>query len=428
MTPETILVFILVYVLVVLLSATKMVPTSVAALIGALLTAWFGLQYNVFTYDEAMGFIGTNINLISLLIGIMIVVEVADRGGLFRLGALYAIKMAKGNPRVLFITLCIMAAAVSMFLSDPTAILLIAAAAITITKLMDYDPVPFFISATIMVNLGGTSTLIGSVSNMIIGVQTELSFNDFIGYLAVAEIILWALTILVLYYIFRSRLREKRTPPTYNPWESVQNKKLFWRSTIILSLLIVLFVLSDMLSVGPEAVALGCAILALAVSEIDPAEIFKRMDWETIFFLTGFLFVVGGLEKTGLLGILSTQLFQLAGGSLFIATLMILWSSGLASTIVSNMAVALTFIPIILARALNPLELAQMGSALALGTNLGGATTPFSGSVVIMALGAMKKEGINLNFSEFTKVGFITTFIQLAFATVYIIVRFGIGG
>ncbi len=293
---------------------------------------------------------------------------------------------------------------------------------------MDYDPVPFFISATIMVNLGGTSTLIGSVSNMIIGVQTELSFNDFIGYLAVAEIILWALTILVLYYIFRSRLREKRTPPTYNPWESVQNKKLFWRSTIILSLLIVLFVLSDMLSVGPEAVALGCAILALAVSEIDPAEIFKRMDWETIFFLTGFLFVVGGLEKTGLLGILSTQLFQLAGGSLFIATLMILWSSGLASTIVSNMAVALTFIPIILARALNPLELAQMGSALALGTNLGGATTPFSGSVVIMALGAMKKEGINLNFSEFTKVGFITTFIQLAFATVYIIVRFGIGG
>lgn len=69
-----------------------------------------------------------------------------------------------------------------------------------------------------------------------------------------------------------------------------------------------------------------------------------------------------------------------------------------------------------------------MWSALALGTNLGGAATPFSGAVVIMALGAMKKEGITLNFSEFTKVGFITTFIQLAFATVYIIVRFGIGG
>lgn len=424
MAPEAILVFILIYVLVVLLSATEMVPMSVAALVGALLTGWFGLQYGVFTYGEAIGFI--DIRLIGLLIGVMIVVEVADRGGLFRLGALYSIKMSKGNPRILFITLCIMAATVSMFLSDSTAILLIAAAAITITKLLDYDPVPFFLSATIMVNLGGTSTLIGSVSNMIIGVQAGISFNDFIGYLAVAEIILWALTILVLYYIFRSRLRKKRTPPTYNPWESIQNKKLFWRSTIILFLLIFLFVFSDSMGVEPEAVALGCAILALAVSEIDPAEIFKRMDWETIFFLTGFLFVVGGLEKTGLLGTLSTQLFQLAGGSLFIATLLVLWSSGLASTIVSNMAVALTFTPIV--QGFIGLNKIPMWSALALGTNLGGAATPFSGSVVIMALGAMKKEGINLNFSEFTKVGFITTFIQLAFATVYVIVRFGIGG
>jgi Na+/H+ antiporter NhaD/arsenite permease-like protein len=424
MPPETILVFILIYVLVVLLSAIKMVPMSVAALLGALLTAWFGLQYDVFTYVDAIDFI--DVRLISLLIGIMIVVEVADRGGLFRLGALYSIKIAKGNPRVLFITLCIMAAVASMFLSDSTAILLIAAAAITITKLLDYDPVPFFISATIMVNLGGTSTLIGSVSNMIIGVEAGISFNDFIGYLAVAEIILWALTILVLYYYFRSRLRKKRIPPTYNPWESIQNKKLFWRSTAILFLLIFLFVFSDIMRVEPEAVALGCAILALAVSEIDPAEIFKRMDWETIFFLTGFLFVVGGLEKTGLLGTLSTQLFQLAGGSLFIATLLVLWSSGLASTIVSNMAVALTFTPIV--QGFIGLNKIPMWSALALGTNLGGAATPFSGSVVIMALGAMKKEGIKLNFSEFTKVGFITTFIQVAFATVYIIIRFGIGG
>jgi len=424
MAPETILVFILIYVLVVLLSATKMVPMSVAALVGALLTAWFGLQYNVFTYGEAITFI--DIRLIGLLIGIMIVVEVADRGGLFRLGALYSIKMAKGNPRILFITLCIIAAAVSMFLSDSTAILLIAAAAITITKLLDYDPVPFFISATIMVNLGGTSTLIGSVSNMIIGVQAGLSFNDFIGYLAVAEIILWALTILVLYYIFRSRLRKKRTPPTYNPWESIQNKKLFWRSTIILFLLIFLFVLSDTIGVGPEAVALGCAIIALALSGIDPAEIFKRMDWETVFFLTGFLFVVGGLEKTGFLGTLSTELFQLAGGSSFNATLLVLWSSGLASAIVSNMAVALTFTPIV--QGFNGPNKIPIWSALALGTNLGGAATPFSGSVCIMALGAMKKEGITLNFSEFTKVGLITTFIQLAFATVYVIGRFGIGG
>jgi len=56
MAPETILIFILIYVLVILLSATKMVPTSVAALVGALLTGLFGLQYGVFTYVEAISF------------------------------------------------------------------------------------------------------------------------------------------------------------------------------------------------------------------------------------------------------------------------------------------------------------------------------------------------------------------------------------
>jgi len=116
----------------------------------------------------------------------------------------------------------------------------------------------------------------------------------------------------------------------------------------------------------------------------------------------------------------------LTSGSSFNATLLVLWSSGLASTIASNMAVALTFTPIV--QGFIGLNKIPIWSALALGTNLGGAATPFSGAVVIMALGAMKKEGISLNFGEFTKVGFITTFVQLAFATVYIIVRFGIGG
>lgn len=76
---------------------------------------------------------------------------------------------------------------------------------------------PYFLSAAIMINLGGTSTLIGSVSNMIIGIQAGLGFNDFIVYLTPAEILLWLLTILALYYFFRSRLGEEKTPPVYDP-------------------------------------------------------------------------------------------------------------------------------------------------------------------------------------------------------------------
>ena len=113
--------------------------------------------------------------------------------------------------------------------------------------------------------------------------------------------------------LFRKRLGEKKELPDYNPWESIDDKKLFYRSIFILILLIVLFLTLENLGVGPEAVALGCAVIALALSGSDPAEIFKKIDWETIFFIAGFMFVVGGLESTGILADISNQLFQAVG-------------------------------------------------------------------------------------------------------------------
>ena len=138
-------------------------------------------------------------------------------------------KISKGNPVRLFVSVCVISAVVSMFLSDPTAMLLMAAAIVTISKLLDYDPVPYFLSATIMINLGGTSTLIGSTSNMVIGVAAgeQMNFTAFIGYLTACELALWALTIFVLYTVFKSRLGKEKPLPEYSPWQGVKNKKLF---------------------------------------------------------------------------------------------------------------------------------------------------------------------------------------------------------
>jgi Na+/H+ antiporter NhaD/arsenite permease-like protein len=294
----------------------------------------------------------------------------------------------------------------------------------TITKLLRYDPVPYFISAMIMINLGGTSTLIGSVSNMIIGIDAGISFTAFIDYLALCEIALWALTIFVLYMVFKSRLGEKKELPEYNPWESVKDKKFFYRSIMILILLVLLFLTLENLGVGAEAVALGCAIIALALSGADPADIFRKLDWETIFFIAGFMFIVGGLESTGLLNDISTQLFQTVGKSPLGASIATLWASGFASGAVSNIAVALTFSPIISGVA--ALNSAAVWSALVLGTNLGGAMTPLSGAVIMMGIGALKREGISLSFAEFTKVGILTSLVQLGFASLYLIVRFNL--
>jgi Na+/H+ antiporter NhaD/arsenite permease-like protein len=416
-------IFILIYVLTILISTTELAPMSLAALTGALLTAWFGIQYGSFSYRDALGFV--DMPLLMLIIGTMVVVEIAERSGVFRVAALYAIKLSGGSPERLFVFLCIASALVSMFLSDPTAMLLMAAAIATITKLLNYDPVPYFLSSTIMINLGGTSTLIGSVSNMIIGMEAGMSFADFILYLAPCEIVLWILTILTLYLLFKSRLGEKKELPEYEPLETITNKKLFYQSLFILFLLILSFLTLENLQVGPEGVAIGCAILALALTKIDPAEIFKELDWETLFFIAGFMFIVSGLESTEIIKNVSEAIFRFAGENTFSISVLMLFFTGLASTVVSNIAVALTFAPIISSKVFQGINLAPIWSALVLGTNLGGAATPFSGTVCIMAIGALKREGIVVDFKEFTKVGVITTIVQLSFSAFYLIIRFG---
>ncbi len=417
---EAAVVLFLAYLLTILLAATEAIPLSMSALIGALLTAWFGIQYGVFSYEEALGFI--DMRVIGLIIGTMIVVEVARRSDVFNFGALYAIKLAGGNPARLFVALCLASAAASLFLSDSTAMLLIAAAVITISNLLGYDPVPYFLSSVIMINLGGTSTLIGSVSNMVIGIESGMSFTEFIAYLTPCEIALWIIMIIFLYWFFKPRLGVKKELPKYDPWKSVKNRRIFIRSALILCLMIALFLILERLDVGPEAIALGCAIIALILTGLDPAEIFREMDWETIFFVAGFLFIVNGLEKTGFLSEISKLIISAAGNNQLAVTMLTLWFSGLASAIVSNIAIALTFAPII--KGAVGAHSNSVWSALVLGTNLGGATMPFSSTACVMAIGALKREGISLNFSEFTKIGAITTFIQLAFASIYLVIRF----
>ena len=150
------------------------------------------------------------------------------------------------------------------------------------------------------------------------------------------------------------------------------------------------------------------------------------MDWETIFFIAGFMFLVAGVEKTQILNELAGQLFSISGGNPINASLITLWISGLGSTIISNIAIALTFTPVISAQAFSGMQSAGIWSGLILGTNLGGAATPFSGTVVMMAMGALKRENITLKFADFAKIGLLTTFLQLGVASLYLVLRFGV--
>ena len=413
-------ILFLVYLLTILLAISEITPISVAALLGAFFTAWFGISNGLFTYEEALGFL--DIKLIMLLVGIMIVVETAERSGLFRILGLYTLRVMGGDPAKLFFALGILSAATSLFLSDSAAMLVISAVGITIARILQYDPIPFVISASIMVNLGGTGTLIGSVSNMIIGLSAGFSFNEFAAYLLPCEIMLWFVTITFLYYYYRKKISGRRiTAVEIERWR-IENWGAVIKSAFILFILLTLLISADSLGISIEAIAVGCAVIALWISGYDPSEIFKGIDWETVFFVTGFLFVVRGLEKAGGLNVLADFIMRIASNNLLYMTILILFLSGITSIFLANIAVALTLTPMV--KLLNILDKRPLWAALVLGTNLGGATIPASSIVMVMAIGLLKHEGIKIDLGEFMKVGFMSSMIQLVFSALYLILVF----
>ncbi len=419
---ETAFMLLIVYFLTLLLALSETYSLSVSALLGALFTAWLGINYGLFGYEEALGFI--DIKLAMLLIGIMITVETANRSGVFRVLGLYAIKLVRANPKLLLIVLGILSAAVSLFLSDAAAVLIVSATALAISKDLGYDPIPYVTTAAIMVNLGGTGVLIGSVSNMIIGLNAGFSFTEFSQYLLPAEFMLWFITVgfLALYYDKKLEATKPRGLAEYKI--KVERKGEMLRAGFILFLMIALYIYSDSLGLPVEALAIAVAVIALAVMKYDSTSIFSEIDWDTVFFVIAFLFVIRGVEKTGALNELAQIIFQLSGGEPLLAALLTLFVSGIASVFLANVAVALTFTPAIKALPLAHKE--PVWSALVLGTNLGGGTIPVTSIVFAMAIGALKHEEVNIDLGELTKVGAMVTAVQLLFSALYIIVYFGV--
>jgi len=211
-----------------------------------------------------------------------------------------------------------------------------------------------------------------------------------------------------------------------DPWVVVTDKKLFWRSLIILALTIVLFVIYDRLRLTLEFVAMLGGVMLLFLSGVDPEDVFRNLEWGTIFFFIGFFVLIGSIEKSGLLEEIAKELSRIAGSNLLVAMLMLMWIGGLLSAVIDNIPVTLTLIPVVKSlSALTGLDITPLWWALLYGVVLGGNFSPLASPCGIIMLGIAKKEGYDVSFKEFVKVGAPLAILQIFISLMYVIFVFG---
>jgi Na+/H+ antiporter NhaD/arsenite permease-like protein len=418
------LIALIIFITTLLFVSLEKINRTVIALSGALLF----VLLKILTQQEA--FLSIDFNTIGLLTGMMIMVSIIKRTGLFQYLAIKISKLAHGNIFFLLFFLSIITGVLSSILDNVTTIILIVPITLAICENLEISPIPLVISEIFASNIGGAATLIGDPPNIIIGSAAHLSFMDFIINLAPFALIL---LILLPFFVglFYKKEMSKNVEEAWEKVEKFDEKKaiedpiLLKKSLMVFLLTISVFIFHHNLGLEAATVALAGATLLLLVSNIDPAETFLEVEWSTLFFFIGLFVVIAGVEKVGIIEWLSNKIITLTKGNLTLTTLAVLWVSGITCSFINNISYTISMVPVIQnIGAATSFNLNPVWWALSLGACLGGNGTFIAAAANLVGVNILKRQGRIITFKDFFRIGLPIMLISIILSSVYLYFRY----
>ncbi|WML36919.1 ArsB/NhaD family transporter [Clostridium sp. OS1-26] len=412
-------IFLIAYVFIIF----EKLDRTLIAFIGASLMILTG----IISQEHAFGHI--DYNTIGLLIGMMIIVMVVKRTGLFEYMAIKAAKIAKGDPKILLIFLSIVTGVLSAVLDNVTTILLIIPITFDIAKDLHISPIPFIITEIFASNVGGTATMVGDPPNIMIGSSVGLKFIDFIKVDATIAMPLLFLTTFIFALIYKNMLttteEAKEKVLRMDEKSAIKDKKLLIKSIVVLALTFIGFILHGVLHYESATIAITGAVILLSISKLNPEKILHEVEWSTIIFFSGLFMLVGGLQEVGAIKLLAEWVLNITHGNLVLTTMSILWVSAIASAFVDNIPFVATMIPMIKDMGeLSGINLTPLWWALSLGACFGGNGTIIGSSANVLAISMAGERGHKITFKKYFKVAFPMTILTVAIATLYLYLIF----
>ena len=429
------LIFVIAYAAIV----SEKIHKTVVAICGAALMLLFKIldQHEAFHLEE----FGVDWNVIFLLIGMMVIINLIRPTGFFEYIAIKSAKAGRGEPVRIMIIFALVTAGLSALLDNVTTVLLIAPVTLFIADALDVDPVPYLIIEALASNIGGTATLIGDPPNIMIASKARLTFMDFLMHLTPVVVIMMAVLVVIIKLVFGNRLRTRpelrQRVLAMDEKEAITDLPLLKKSLLVLTLVLIGFVFHGPLHYEPATVALfGAGLLLLLSGTKEPHRVLAEIEWPTLFFFIGLFIIIGGVVKVGLIEWMSTQMLALTQGNLFGTSMLLLWFSAIASAIIDNIPYVATMNPLVIdmARNLWPGEtgvallqhpdLMPLWWSLALGACLGGNGTPIGASANVIVVGMSERAGKRISFMRFVAYGLPIMLLTVFIAMIYIWLRY----
>jgi len=410
---------------------TERIHKTIVALCGAALMIGLGVvsQEEAFYSHE----FGVDYNVVFLLIGMMVIVNIVRETGLFEVLAIWAAQRADAKPFRLLVLLALLTAGLSAMLDNVTTVLLMAPVTLAITKRLELNPIAFLVTEALASNIGGTATLVGDPPNIMIASKAELGYLDFLLVLGPIALLILVAFVAALWVIFGRKMTvapHLRTAVlAMSSREAVSDRPFLHRCLWLLGIVNVGFCLHSLIHLEPATIALLGASLFMLIGharrktedteEREELSYLTDVEWKTIFFFIGLFILVGGLVKVGVIRYLADQLVAVAQGNLTGSTMAVLWGSAILSAAVDNIPYVAAMNPLIvdLARSLHPgiedysvlvhqPDIIPLWWALALGACLGGNGTIIGASANVVIVDIARKAGYPISFWQFFKFGF----------------------
>ncbi len=428
----------IIFILMLVLIASGVIHNTLAALLGTSLLffiSYLGHPISedlfIFNFEKAMAYVDWNV--IFLIMGMMMVIAVIERTGIFQWLAFFAYRISRGKTWILLAVLMVITGIASAFLDNVTTMLLMAPISIQIALAMGINPLALIIPEVFASNVVGVSTLIGTPTNILIGSFGNISFMDFLSNQTVGVIL--ALIGLIVYceLIFKKELQIDKENSVSESLilklgerAKITEQKNLIKAAIIGSGMLILFIFGEQIHLIPSVTAIIGATALLVWIRPNIEEMIEAVDWTTLVFFMGLFIVVGAIQEVGLISLIAEFVGALVSGNLFLAIVASAFLAAILSMAVDNIPFTAAMLPVIgyLTATIPGAELKVLFYCLSVGAAMGGNGSLIGSSPNLVAAGISERAGYPITYMYFLKKGFPALMITVTLATLWLLFRF----
>ena len=395
-------IFVVMYVLLVLLPKRR----AIVALAAAALMAAF----QIIPAAKIPGAVDWNV--LMMLFGTMVIVDYFIESKMPNKIAEALLRLA---PNVVWVTvlMSLFSGIISAFIDNVATVLMVAPVGLAICKKLKINPTGMIISIAVSSNLQGAATLVGDTTSIMLAASAKMNFNDFFwmhgkpGMFFAVELGA-LLTIPIMLFLFR----KDKEPVTSDEHTAVTD----YVPTITMLGHVVLLIIASFIPNTPEMIngyiCMACGILTIVWELIKQKSVegmfhsLKAMDYDTMFLLTGLFVVIAAINEAGLIKDVAAFITKTGGNNMFLLFTIVVWGSVVISAFIDNIPYVATMLPILASVATDMnVEPYFLFFGLLVGATLGGNLTPIGASANIAGVSMLRKEGYEVRFRDFLKIG-----------------------